>query len=79
MIQLSISQATISKKTKHFKVQTMFSNSDIGSQTYPQNYTLYKPSNYLKMPRGLLLHSLHLQLNRSLKKKKKKAFRFITT
>jgi hypothetical protein len=52
----------------------MSSNNGIGSQTNSQNYTLYKPSKYLKMPRRLLLHSLHLQLNCPLKKKKEQRF-----
>jgi hypothetical protein len=46
----------------------------MGSQTNSQNYMLYKPSKYLKMPRRLLLHSLHLQLKCSLKKKKEQRF-----
>jgi hypothetical protein len=51
----------------------MYSNNEISTQTNSENYTLYKPSKYLKMPRRLLLHSLHLQLNCSLQKKNKKA------
>jgi hypothetical protein len=52
----------------------MLSNNEISTQTNSQNYTLYKPSKYLKMPRRLLLHSLHLQLNCPLKKKKEQRF-----
>ncbi len=52
----------------------MFSNTDIGSQINSQNYMLYKPSKYLKMPRRLLLYSLHLQLNCPLNKKKEQRF-----
>ncbi len=68
MSQLSISQAAVPKKTKLSPVETMSSNNEISTQTNSQNYTLYKPSKYLKMPRRLLLHSLHLQLNCPLKK-----------
>jgi hypothetical protein len=74
MSQLSISQAAIPKKTKRPVVETMSSNNEISTQTNSQNYTLYKPSKYLKMPRRLLLHSLHLQLNCPLKKKKEQRF-----
>ena len=52
----------------------MSSNNEISNQINSQNYTLYKPSKYLKMPRRLLLHSLHLQLNCPLKKKKEQRF-----
>ncbi len=74
MSQLSISQAAVPKKTKRSTVETMFSNTDMGSQINSQNYTLYKASKYLKMSRRLLLHSLHLQLNCPLKKKKEQRF-----
>ncbi len=74
MSQLSISQEAVPKKTKHSTVETMSSNTVIGTQTSSQNYTLYKPSKYLKMPRRLLLHSLHFPLNCSLKKKKEHRF-----
>jgi hypothetical protein len=74
MSQLSISQAAVPKKTKLSPVETMSSNNEISTQTNSQNYTLYKPSKYLKMPRRLLLHSLHLQLNCPLKKKKEQDF-----
>ena len=74
MSQLSISQAAVPKKTKLSPVETMSSNNEISTQTNSQNYTLYKPSKYLKMPRRLLLHSLHLQLNCRLKKKKEQRF-----
>ena len=74
MSQLSISQAAVPKKTKRSVVETMSSNNEISTQTNSQNYTLYKPSKYLKMPRRLFLHSLHLQLNCPLKKKKEQRF-----
>jgi hypothetical protein len=74
MSQLSISQEAVSKKTKLSPVETMPSNNEISTETNSQNYTLYTPSKYLKMPRRLLLRSLHLQLNCPLKKKKKQRF-----
>jgi hypothetical protein len=74
MSQLSISQEAVPKKTKRSTVETMSSNNAISTQTSSQNCILYKPSKYLKMPRRLLLHSLHLQLNCSLKKKKEQSF-----
>jgi hypothetical protein len=72
--QLLISQATVPKKTRHSIVEIMSSNNEISNQINSQNYTLYKPSKYLKMLRRLLLHSLHLQLNCPLKKKKEQQF-----
>jgi hypothetical protein len=39
--------------------------------------TLYESSKYLRMPRKLLLHSLHFQLNNHRLKWKKKERRFI--
>ena len=72
--QLSISQTGVPKKVKISTIQTMSSNTDTDSQTNSQNYMLYKPSKYLKMPRRILLHSLHLQLNCPLKKKKEQRF-----
>jgi hypothetical protein len=72
--QLSISQTGVPKKVKVSTVETMSSNNDTGIPANSQNYMLYKPSKYLKMPRRLLLHSLHLQLNCSLKKKKEQRF-----
>jgi hypothetical protein len=74
MSQLSVSQAAVPKKTKLSPVEIMLSNSEINTQTSSQSYTLYKPLKYLKMPRRLLLHSLHLQLNCPLKKKKEQRF-----
>ncbi len=74
MSQLSISQEAVPKKTKRSTVETMSSNNDISTQTNSQNYTPYKSSKYLKMPRRLLQHSLHLQLSCSLKKKKEQFF-----
>ncbi len=74
MSQLSISQATVPKKTNLFLVETIPSNNEISSQTSSQNDTLHKPSKYLKMPRRLLLCSLHLQLIYPLKKKQEQRF-----
>jgi hypothetical protein len=74
MSQLSISQEAVRKKTKRSTVETMSSNNAISTQINSQHYTLYKPSKYLKMSRRLLLHSLHLQLNCPLKKKKEQRF-----
>jgi hypothetical protein len=74
MSQLSVSQASVPKKTKLSPVEIMLSNSEINTQTSSQNDTLHKPSKYLKMPRRLLLHSLHLQLNCHLKKKQEQRF-----
>ncbi len=75
MSQLSVSQAAVPKKTKLSSVEKMLLNSEINTQKSSQSYTLYKPSKYLKMPRRLLLHSLHLQLNcPRLKKKKEQLF-----
>ena len=68
MSQLSISQEVVCKKVKNSLVGTASSNDEMKDQVNPQEITLYKPSKYLKMPRKLLLHSLHLQLNCSLKK-----------
>jgi hypothetical protein len=74
MSQLSISQAA-SKKRKHSTDNTMSPLSNENSNQLNQdNYTLYKPSKYLKMPRKLLLYSLRLQLNYPLKKKKEQKF-----
>jgi hypothetical protein len=74
MSQLWISQAAVPKKTKLFPIETTLLNNEISTQTSSQNDMLHKPSKYLEMPRRLLLHSLHLQLNRLLKKKKKQRF-----
>jgi hypothetical protein len=68
--QLSMSQK-VSKKMKQSAKEEKSSNDDDNStQSTKDHSTLYKPSKYLKMPRKLLLHSLHLQLNCPLKKKK---------
>ncbi len=69
MSQLSIPQEAVPKKTKRSTVETMSSNNEISTQTSSQNYILYKPSKYLKIPRRLLL-----QLNCPLKKKKEQRF-----
>ena len=77
MSQLSISQEVVCKKMKHSLVETASSNEEMKDQVSSLEFTVYKPSKYLKMPRKLLLHSLHLQLNCSLKKAT--AQRFILT
>jgi len=73
------------KKMKNSTPETMssssFSNNDNDNTNrlnQDDSCTLYKPSKYLRMPRKLLLHSLHFQLNnqRGLKWKKKEQ-RFI--
>ena len=74
MSQLSISQGTVTKKSEHSTAEATAINNEIIIEPKSQNYTFYKPSKYLKMPRRLLLHSLHLQLNCSLKKKKEQRF-----
>jgi len=75
MSQLSISQEGSSKKLKNSATEeTVFSNNDNSNQSNQVNCTLYKLSKYLKMPRRLLLHSLHLQLNYRLTKKKEQHF-----
>jgi hypothetical protein len=74
MSQLSISQETVTKKSKHSTTEATVTSSEIIIEPKAQSYTFYKPSKYLKMPRRLLLHSLHLQLNCSLKKKKEQRF-----
>jgi hypothetical protein len=74
MSQLSKSPEGVPKKKKHSPIEIMSSNNPISTQTSSQNDMLYKPSKCLKMPRRLLLHSLHLQLNCSLKKKKEQLF-----
>ena len=66
--QLSISQGA-SKKPKLSSGNTMLSDMIQSNQASEENCTIYKSSKYLKMPRKLLLHSLRLQLNHSLKKK----------
>jgi hypothetical protein len=70
------SQPAVSKKTKRSPIETttMSSNNEISTATSSLSHVLDKPSKYLKMPRRLLLHSLHLQLNCSLKKKKEQRF-----
>ena len=52
----------------------MSSNDDDSNQSKQNKFTIYKLSKYLKMPRKLLLHSLRLQLNQKLKKKKEQRF-----
>lgn len=74
MSQLSISQEGVCKKLKQSIGETTPSSKEMDDQTSSQQITFYKPSKYLKMPRKLLLHSLHLQLNCRLKKKKEQHF-----
>ena len=70
--QLSISQEA-RKKPKTATQDKMSIDSD-NSHLNQDTYILYKPSKYLKMPRKLLLHSLRLQLNYPLQKKKGESF-----
>ncbi len=73
--QLSMSQK-VSKKMKQSAKEEKSSNDDDNSTQSTQDHSaLYKPSKYLKMPRKLLLHSLHLlQLNDPMKKNKEQRF-----
>ena len=73
MSQLSISQQT-SKKIKYSTSKTMSSYSSNDNELGHDQYTFYKSSKYLKMPRKLLLHSLRLHLHCPLKKKKEQKF-----
>ena len=72
--QLSISQEVAWKKVKHSTSETGSSTREMNNEKDPQQITMYKPSKYLKMPRKLLLNSLHLQLNYPLKKTKEQRF-----
>jgi len=85
MSQLSIAQHTEEeeqkerfKKVKNSTDETRSSindNNSYQSSLNEHNHCIvYKPSKYLRMPRKLLLHSLHLQLNHPLKKKKEQNF-----
>ena len=74
MSQLSISQVAAAKKLKHAPTETTSTNQEITSEVDAHDFNLYKPSKYLRMPRRLLLHSLHLQLNCPLKKKQEQRF-----
>ena len=66
--QLSISQGERpSKKRKSSTDKSARSGNN-------DDQRLYKSSKYLRMPRKLLLHSLHLQLDRSLKRKSEQRF-----
>ena len=71
--QLSISQEA-SKKLKHFTQETILSFDNYSKDSNQETSTLYKTSKYLKMPRKLLLHSLRLQLNLPLMKRKEQNF-----
>jgi hypothetical protein len=73
MSQLSISQGA-SKKMKNSTQQTILSFENYSHHSEEDDYVLYKPSKYLKMPRKLLLRSLCLQLNYPLKKGKERRF-----
>jgi hypothetical protein len=59
---------------KNSKEETSSPDNHDSNQSNQTPYTLYKPSKYLKMPRKLLLHSLRLQLNYPLKKKKEQSY-----
>ncbi|CAF3195053.1 unnamed protein product [Rotaria socialis] len=74
MSQSSISQGVL-KKVKNSQIETK-SSIDNNSDRLNANddISFYKPSRYLKMPRKFLLHSLRLQLNCSIKRKKEQRF-----
>ena len=74
MSQLSISQAAVIKKFKHSTTERTSTIQEVIHEADAHNYNLYKPSKYLRMPQRLLFHSLHLQLNCSLKKKGEQCF-----
>jgi hypothetical protein len=74
MSQLSISQEGVSKKVKISTNETKTRDNNNNNQSIQDSCIFYKPSKYLKMPRKLLLHSVRLQLNYSLKKKKEQHF-----
>ena len=74
MSQLSISQAVVTKKSKHSTTETTSTIHEVTPEADAHAYNLHKPSKYLRMPRRLLLHSLHLQLNCPLKKKREQRF-----
>ena len=73
MSQLTISQETF-KKIKHSTSETLSLSKSNDNERNHNHYTLYKPSKCLKMPRKLLLNSLRLQINCSLKKKNEQKF-----
>lgn len=74
MNQLSIAENP-SKKIKHSTKQIYSSNmNNIDSLKERNAISFHKPSKYLQMPRKLLLHSLRLQLNFPMKKKKEQQF-----
>ncbi|CAF5128061.1 unnamed protein product, partial [Rotaria magnacalcarata] len=74
MSQSSIPQGVF-KKMKNSQIETK-SSIDNNSNRLNANddISFYKSSRYLKMPRKFLLHSLRLQLNCSIKRKKEQRF-----
>ena len=74
MSQSSISEGVL-KKMKNSQIE-MKSSIDNNSDRLNENDDIcfYKPSRYLKMSRKLLLHSLRLQLNCSIKRKNEQRF-----
>lgn len=76
---ISISQTSISqgvfKKMKSSQIETKSSIDDNKDRLNDNDdISFYKSSRYLKMPRKLLLHSLRLQLNCSIKRKQEQWF-----
>ena len=72
--QLSISQAVVTKKSKYSTTATTPTIYEATPEADAHDNSLYKPSKYLRIPRRLLRHSLHLQLNCPLKKKREQRF-----
>ena len=74
--QLTISQGErASKKRKSSTDKSALSGNNDDNHSHSNNdHRLYKSSKYLRMPRKLLLHSLRLQLARSLKRKSEQRF-----
>ena len=75
--QLSLSgQKSTSRTTKKKKSSHMVNASSDNDTCESNNkiFTFYKSSKYLRMPKKLLLHSLRLQLNHSIKIEKEQSF-----
>nr|ABQ08076.1 hypothetical protein [Adineta vaga]ABQ08081.1 hypothetical protein [Adineta vaga] len=72
--QLSLSHQKSSTKKKKSSQNTNSSNNQVDNNSDNINFTFNKSSKYLRMPRKLLLHSLRLQLNHPIKKKKETRF-----
>ena len=56
MSQLPISQAVVTKKSKHSTAETTSTIHEVTPETDAYGYNLHKPSKYLRMPQRLLLH-----------------------